>query len=487
MLHLSLSLATAALLVLAFPGFDFAPLAAVALTPLLVACERERSPWRRFVLGEVAGIAYWFGTCYWIQYVLETYGGMGKGGSWGAFGLFCIAKALHMAAFALAAGPLMRRWWAIPSVAALWVAIERTHGPLGFAWQALGNAGIGMGVPLRLAPYTGVYGLSFVFVVLSAALALAVLRRKRRELAWLAALPLLYLLPALPAAQPGTEQAVLVQPNVPQDEEWSASRLSETMNRIGYLTLSAAIAPGAEPPTLIVWPEVPAPFYYDSDPTFREEVTSLARTAHSAFLLGVVAHTPQGAPLNSAILLGPGGEFLGRYDKIYLVPFGEFVPPLFGFVNRITQEAGDFAPGERIVIFRSDGRRTGAFICYEAAFPHLVRRFAAEGAEVLVNLSNDGYFGRSAARAQHLKIARMRAVENRRWLLRATNNGITAVIDPAGRVIASLPPDRPAVLPAQFSYISGETFYTRHGDWFALACAAASLLLLAYPFLNRGG
>jgi apolipoprotein N-acyltransferase len=186
-------------------------------------------------------------------------------------------------------------------------------------------------------------------------------------------------------------------------------------------------------------------------------------------------------------MIGPGGEDLGRYDKIYLVPFGEFIPPLFGFVNRITQEAGDFAAGTRIVLFRAGGRRVGTFICYEAALPHSARRVAAAGAEVFVNISNDGYFGRSAARAQHLKLVRMRAVENRRWILRSTNNGITAAIDPAGRVVERLPADRADALQAHYSYISTQTVYTKYGDWFPILCAAASLLALAHAAATRGG
>ena len=480
MLNLFLALSSAGLLVLVFPGFDYSALAAVALAPLLVASIREHRPLRRLLLGEAAGFVYWFGTCYWIQFVLEVHGSMGFWGSWGAFLLFCLYKALHMAVFTFAAGILMRRAYAIPAVAALWVAIERTHGTMGFAWQTLGNAGIGMSVPLRLAPFTGVYGLSFVFVMLSAGLALAALRRRRRELAWLLALPLLYLFPSLPAAQPGQERAVLVQPNVSESEDWTTQFYSETTNRLAYLTLQAAVQPGIPPPRLIVWPEVPAPFVYDSDPAFRDYAGSLARSARSFFLLGVVAHTPEGAPLNSAVTLGPGGEYLGRYDKIYLVPFGEFVPPFLGFINRITQEAGDFAPGKKVVLFQAEGSRIGAFICYESAFPHLVRRFAADGAELLVNISNDGYFGRSAAREQHLKMARMRAVENRRWILRATNNGVTAAIDPAGRILERLPVDRAAALSTRYSYIAELTPYSRYGDWFALLCAAASLVALAF-------
>jgi apolipoprotein N-acyltransferase len=400
-------------------------------------------------------------------------------------------KALQMAVFALAAGPLMRRSYAVPAVAALWVAIECTHGAFGFAWHTLGNAGIDMSVPLRLAPFTGVYGLSFLFVMTSGAGASACLGllqqpARRREMAWVLALPLLYLLPRVPEASAGQERAVLVQPNISETEEWTTASFSETLGRLRVLTLQAAEAV-SPPPRLMVWPEVPAPFIYDSDSGFRSEAQDLARASRTFFLFGAVAHTPAGAPLNSAVMIGPDGEFLGRYDKIYLVPFGEFIPPLFGFVNRITQEAGDFAPGTRIVLFRVEGRSVGTFICYEAALPHSARRFAAAGAEVFVNISNDGYFGHSAAQDQHLKIVRMRAAENRRWILRSTNNGITAIIDPAGRVVERLPADRAGALQANYSYISTQTVYTKYGDWFPLLCAAASLLALARAAATRGG
>jgi apolipoprotein N-acyltransferase len=483
-LNLITALASSVLLTLTFPGFDFSYLAVVALTPLLVVASRETSLWRRFLIGEAVGIVFWFGTCHWIQFVLNFHGGMGLYGSWGAFLLFCIAKALHMAVFSAAAGPLMRRPYAIPAVAALWVAIEKTHGPLGFAWQALGNAGIDMSVPLRLAPYTGVYGLSFVFVMLNAALALVVLKRPRRELAPLLALPLLYLLPSLPGFAPGNESAKLVQPNISETQEWTAAEFAGTLTRLRLLTLSGN---GPEPPRMIVWPEVPAPFVYDADRDFREQMRALARQARTVFLFGTVTHTPSGAPLNSAVMLDAGGGYLGRYDKIFLVPFGEFVPPLFGFVNRITQEAGDFAPGEKVVVFRAEGRRVGTFICYEAVFPHLVRQFAAEGAEVFVNISNDGYFGRSSAQEQHLKIVRMRATENRRWVLRATNNGITASIDPAGRVVERLPANHAATMQATYYRVSEQTVYTRYGDWFVLLCAVSAMGALGHAVATRGG
>ena len=162
------------------------------------------------------------------------------------------------------------------------------------------------------------------------------------------------------------------------------------------------------------------------------------------------------------------------------MPFGEFVPWPFDFVKRITSETGDFVPGTRVVVPPVDDHKIGTFICYESVFPNFVRRFVAGGAEVLFNISNDGYFGRSAARQQHLEIVRMRAAENRRWILRATNDGITATIDPAGRLRGSLPLYVQAASRSGFTYIQSRTFYTEHGDWFPVVCAIAALALLMW-------
>lgn len=473
------ALVTAILLILTFPRFNLVWLAPVAMAPLLVAVAREPRPWRRFLLGHITGVVYWFGVCYWIEGVLNHYGGLNTPLAWLAFALFCLIKALHMGVFAMLAGILMRRWWAAPAVAALWVAIEATHGFLGFAWLALGNAGINMGLPMRLAPYTSVYGLSFIFMVMATAMALAVLRRPRLQLMWLVALPFLIFLPPLPDAQRGRQTAVLVQPNISEDTAWTSESVDRMQRNLAALSLRTVMTGGNERPALVVWPETPAPLYYDEDARFRGYVTGLAQATRTNLLLGVVAQTPQGAPLNSAILVSPEGTLLTRYDKVNLVPFGEFVPWPFGFVKRITAEAGDFVPGTRVVVSPVDGHRIGAFICYESVFPNFVRRFVADGAEALFNLSNDGYFGRSAAREQHLEIVRMRAAENRRWILRSTNDGITGTIDPAGRLRGTLPPFVEGASRTGFTYIQARTFYTRYGDWFPILCAVMAAALLA--------
>ncbi|MGP8247110.1 MAG: apolipoprotein N-acyltransferase [Bryobacteraceae bacterium] len=486
MLNWILALVSALLSILIYPKFHYVWLAPVALGPLLVAAARESSPWRRFAMGWVCGVVYWAGVCYWIQFVLAIHGGMGQSEGWAMLALFAAAKGIHMGVFAWLAGILMRRWWAIPSVAALWVALEATHGSLGFAWLALGNAGIDMSLPLRLAPITGVWGISFLFVMMGTALALAAMGRSRIELLWL--LPVLFtlVLPPLPGAARGRETALLVQPNLSESEEWTSESFERMLDEQLTETLRGALADPRNPPSIIVWPEVPAPLYYDEDPRFRRYADRLAETTRAYFLVGVVGRTMDGAPTNSAELVAPDGVAVSRYDKVHLVPFGEYVPYPFGWLTRkISTEAGDFAAGSRMVVSPVGAPQIGAFICYESVFPGFVREFVDHGAEVLFNISNDGWFGRSAARLQHLEILRMRAAENRRWILRATNDGITAAIDSAGRLRAGLLSYTEATLPANFRYISEKTFYTRHGDWFAWFSAAIAVIGLAAARLGK--
>jgi len=482
-----LALVSAALLIFTFPKFSIVWFAPVGLTPLLVAMAREPRWKGRFFLGWGAGVVYWFGVCYWIQFVLAFHGGLGESAGWAVFLLFCVAKALHLGVFAALAGPLMGRWWAAPSLAALWVAVEVTHGPLGFAWLALGNAGVDMEIPMRLAPITGVYGISFMFALMSSVVAMAVIRRPRVELLWLAPILLLLGLRQLPPAERGRETAVLLQPKISETEQWTQTSVDAMKRRLVMLSLQGALSEPGHPPSIIVWPEVPAPLYYFEDAVFRGYVNDLARTTNAHVLLGIVAHAPGGAPLNSAALVSPEGTAVSRYDKVNLVPFGEFVPWPFGFANKISTEIGDFAAGNHVVVSPVGTHRIGTFICYESVFPNFVRKFAAGGAEVLFNISNDGWFGKSAAREQHLSMVRMRAAENQRWILRSTNDGITATIDSAGRMRGTLPKYVEATSYTGFSYEPARTLYTRFGDWFPLLCAmGAGLALVAAAVEYRG-
>lgn len=478
------SVATAALLAASFPPLKFAFLAPFALTPLLWSLHYQATPKARFLTGWLCGFLYWAAVCYWIGNVLDAYGGLDGPLAVLTLVLFAAAKGLHMAVFSTLAAMVLKRTWAIPAVAALWTGIERTHGPLGFAWLTLGNAGIEMNLPLRVAPFVGVYGISFIFAALACGLALVAARSGgRRQLLWLAPFAGLWLLPPILLQRPPKEQAVSLQPAVPADMNWTRAEKDRMVRQMSLLTLSEALEPSKEKPALVLWPEAPAPLYYYQDEDLRRAATEIARLSEAPFLFAGVAYTPQHEPLNSAFVLDPRGRLVGRYDKQFLVPFGEFIPSGFGWISKISSEAGDYVAGTRSGVFQTGNRTLGLFICYESAFPHLVRETAKSGADVLINLTNDGYFGKSAAREQHLWLARMRAVENRRWLLRSSNDGRTASIDPLGRVWDEQPEFRRLTARLRFDAIHERTLYTQYGDWFAWLCLAAGLAFCVWAWL----
>jgi len=481
-LNFVLSIASAVLLVLLFPRFNLVWLAPIALTPLLIAVAREpRWKWR-FLMGYSAGIVYWFGLCNWIEWTLAQHAGVSEPVAWTLFVLFCLAKALQLGVFAILAARLPP-----PVVAALWVVLEWTHSYTAFEWLNLGNAAADMSILLRLAPFTGVWGISFAFALMSAVITAALARPRRADSnarrgrlpsLWLLVLLVLFVLPGVPAPERGSATAVVVQPNMDDETLWNTELIGRAEDRLRELSSSLA-PPGSA--ALIVWPEMPAPFY-DNDPTFLNLAGAIARNAHANLLTGVVAHAPDRAPLNSALLIDPNGNPESRYDKVNLVPFGEFVPWPFGLVtSKVSTEAGDFEAGHNVVVSPVGSNRIGTFICYESVFPSYIRRFAASGANALFNISNDSWFGKSQARYQHLQIVRMRAAENHRWIVRATNNGVSAVVDPAGRVRGALPEYQEGAGRFRFAYSSDITPYTRFGDWFVLLCA----LVAAAGFLLR--
>lgn len=455
------------------PPWNLAFLAPVALAPLLFALGHEGDGKARFFAGWLAGFLYWAAVCHWIGDVLSNHGGLNAPLAVVAVVLFALAKGLHLAVFAWMAGPMLKRWWAVPAIALLWTGLERTHAPLGFPWLQLGNAGIEMALPLRLAPLLGVYGLTFLFAATATGAALAALKRPRMQLAWLAAIALLWALPAIETGKAADKQAAVLQPNFDANQAWPEAEKERMLRQTAYLTLAEALDPARPAVALVVWPEAPAPLYYYNDEKFRTQAGTLARLAGAPFLFGTVAYTPDREPLNSAVLLDGRGRLAGRYDKRMLVPFGEYIPWGFGWIGKISSEAGNYAAGETSGRLMAGSRSVGVFICYESAFPHLVRKLAGQGAPVLVNLTNDGYFGGSGApRSQHVMLARMRAVENRRWLLRVANDGLTGSIDPAGRIHDTLPEFKKTAGRLRYAESSETTPYARLGDWFAWACLA---------------
>jgi len=497
-----LVIVSAVLQVLIFPLPNLYVLSWIAVAPLLIALLQARqpetlqlqgparlkpaSPWQGFLLGYTCGILWYGGNCYWVYNTMKQYGGISPAGAAGLLILFCLYLGLYHGAFGLIICVLGKKSLRTALVLAplVWVAVELARTRIsGFPWDLLGITQVD-NIPLaRIARLTGVYGISFEIMIVNTAFAATLLvDRKRQWSLWIATVAAAFVLQIarwMPFPTiPGDRFAVLVQENVPilDNSDWTRQYYEATFSDLTNLSLAP---PGAQGHAdLIVWPESPAPFY-SSDPGFRSGLARIATTAQSWVAAGSIGTERSGGNqevFNSAVLVNPSGELVARYDKVHLVPFGEYLPfpSLFSFAGGLTKEVGTFTPGESRTALKAGPEKLGIFICYESIFPDEVRRFANSGAQVFVNISNDGWYGDSGAYAQHLKQARMRAIENNRWLLRATNTGVTAAIDPYGRVAQQAPRKVRTALVASYSLIDSTTFYTRHGDWLAYSCAIIS-------------
>ena len=497
---------------LIFPSPSVSALSWVALAPLLVAILQKEDEGRGsaptprpaaagFLLGYASGVLWYAGSCYWIYHVMHAYGGLSSPVAAVLLVLFCLYLGLWHGLFGLMLALVSRSrafggGRALALAPVLWVAMELARSRIsGSPWDLLGTAQVA-NIPLtQVATVVGVYGVSFAVMVVNSAFAAALLLPRGRRATMLAAALLAAVglelgVLAQPPADPATHTARLVQQNIPilDSGGWTVEYFEQTLADLGRLS---AVPPpsGAIAPSLIVWPESPAPFY-TNDPRFQQAVSALAAERRAWVVAGSLTPVPRErstALLNSAAWVEPGGAWRARYDKIHLVPFGEYVPfsSLLFFAGTLTREVGDFVPGRERTVFDLGEGKAGVFICFESIFPDEVREFADRGAGVFVNISNDGWFGETGAPGQHLNMARMRAIENRRWLLRPTNSGITASIDPYGRVVASAPRGTRTALEAPYGFISETTFYTRHGDVFAWTCAIISLAALLVSLRRR--
>ena len=378
----------------------------------------------------------------------------------------------------------------------LWTALEyfRTNIPIiGSSWDLSGYPAAHSLALLQITSVTGIYGLCFLIAAYGSLVAYAVLERSRRGWMIAAGVTLLLVVVAaggtylIPAATPHYV-AHLVQTNFPQSESYPADWLTVHAGELDQLEKISVDAAKQEP-GIIIWPEVPAPFSLQ-EPLFAARASQIARDANNYFLVGVLDWKRAGGKFlafNTAVLLDPTGQRIYSYDKIHLLPFGEYVP-LRGwltFAKRLTADISDFTPGSSYSIAEMPQGKFGAFICYEAIFPSEVRRFTASGAQLLITISNDGWFGRSSAPEQHMFMARVRAVENRRWLLRDTNNGYTESIDPYGRTAAQLAIDMRGQLTAPYDFRSDLTPYARFGDWFSWLCIVVTVALLGFALVRR--
>jgi apolipoprotein N-acyltransferase len=492
--RLLLALASGVALALAYPSFNIPLLGWIAPALLIVAVLGERSRFA-FLLGSLQGAAYFGLSLPWFYTVMRQYGPLPVIQAGAVFALVIVVMSLFHAAFAAAIAWLGKFAPGKACLAApfLWVTMEfaTMHMPaIGFPWNLLGYVAAGNLVFVQLTAITGIFGLSLVVASYSALAAWVILQMSLRKQAglkmWIGANAVLIVIAVagprfVPQAR-ADRVAHLVQTNFPVSNgyppNWMQSHAPE-MDRLEQISIGTA----QKIPGVVVWPEVPAPFSLQ-DGNFLARAQRIARGAGGGFLVGVVDWKPlAGGGIganNSAVLLGPNGSLDFIYDKIRLVPFSEYVPwrKWLFFAKDLTGLIGDFQQGSQYKIGRISGGPFSVFICYEAIFPNEIRRFTLAGAQLFVNISDDGWFGGSGAPGQHLAMARVRAVENRRWLLRDTNDGITVSVDPYGRIVARLPANTRGELDAPYAFRADLTPYARWGDWLPWLCVLAALVLL---------
>lgn len=496
-----LSLASGVLLILSFPWFDLEFLAWFALVPLFYSLE-GKNLWQGFRLGFLTGFSSFLGIIYWVIIAVHTYGYIPFVSS----GLILLLLVIYLACY-IGVFAWLLRWTqnrlgvkTVLFAPPLWVSLEYLRSFLlsGFPWANLGHSQY-LNLPfIQIADITGVYGLSFMILLVNATLYTVLQQwpRKRvpsREIAFCAMIllgVLIYGYGKLTALrreipkQPPLKVSV-VQGNIDQSIKWDASFQRETLKIYEKLSMRAA----QEKPDLIIWPETATPFFFQDATEYHPFILNIPKRTQAFLLFGSPSYgIEKGKPnhYNSAYLVSPTGELAGKYDKLHLVPFGEYVPlgdllPL----GSLGEGIGNFKPGNRIALFTLPRARFGVVICFEIIFPDLCRRFVREGAGFLVTITNDAWFGKTSAPYQHFSIAAFRAVENRVFIARAANTGISGFIDPTGKIIQRGDIFTEEALTETIRLSTRRTFYTLYGDLFAWLCSAFTLAMIVYGTLQR--
>jgi apolipoprotein N-acyltransferase len=501
----ALAISSAVLLILSFPDFEFWFLAWVGLVPLFFAIEREKeSAVRSFVLGWLSGFIFFTGTCWWLTFAPITYAGFPSIIAY--LLLFCVTGTVGIfpGIFAVVFSKLLTRFGNIAVIAApfVWVFSEFLRYWLtGNNWNAIGYSQAFNGPFLRAVNLGGEPAISFICVLICACYGFVVLERSKTS-SWFAILPLaliaashlanlfLPISPVSPTARADT--VVAIQPNVPMSgltyDKWKLLRqrhveLAESaLASIDRNPQSAIPNPQS---TAVIFPESPMNFAYEEDEEFRNFLHAFAaRNNVNVLFNSAEPDAPNNKYFNSAVLVGSDGKEIAQYDKIYLLPFGESVPaPLQAIVPAFV---GSFSYGKEYDLLPIGDAKAGVMICFESHFGELGREYVRDGADVLIEMTNDGYLGPTPVLRQHLANAVFRAVETNRPVLRVTNVGITAYISERGEVIN---PTQGYTEDTRVWSVAksdgGQTFYVRYGDWFAWLCSIVTLVLLALTFKSR--
>ena len=516
---LILALASGILLALSFPRYGHPLFAWIALAPLIVSLFAPRQAQgalsqskgevyrgrpqfrsdRAFLLGLVTGAGYFGGTVYWTGTVVTQYGGL----SW-PVGVFVAALlvaylSLFPGLFALCLGWLGERFGirAIVLAPAIWVTTElaRTYFWSGFPWVLLGYSQTTVLPIAQLASVIGVFGVSALVAAVGTAVAYVALSRSAESIPTLACVSGVVLGIALwgdrrlddnvLVDQGRRVRVALVQGNIPQDQKWDDAQAGNILNTYLSMTDEAARR-GAQ---LVIWPESSTPFPFQDDRIGGERIRSLVRKTGIELLLGSDQIVPSSKSYyNAAFLVQKDGSVAGVYQKMHLVPFGEFVPlqRLLFFVGPLVEAAGAFTPGAEMVVLPSSHGLISTAICYEIVFPGLVRESIVRGSQLLTTITNDAWYGHSSAPYQHFVQASMRAIEQGRYLARAANTGISGIVDPYGRVLQQSGIFERTVIVGDVRLLQAATIYGRIGDLFAYICAALTLAALLWSGGIRG-
>jgi len=504
--NLVFSLISGLLIFLSFPKANLGFLAWIALVPLLYTLKDVDIP-GAFRAGFITGLVYNTGLLYWIVFVVVHYGNLPFYAGIAIMLLLVIYLSLYPALFC--AGVAYFRGRGIRGVILapfLWVALDYVKARLfsGFPWEDLGYSQHESLSMIQAADITGVYGITFLIVLINYIVYDWIHRlssssvTERRSLlvesivgVSLIALVLGYGMYRMDNVKNAVKcldstKVSLIQGNIDQSVKWSLKYQTETMKI--YRNMSAeAVGHGV---SLIVWPETAVPFCFQNYDDRSREVIQTARETNSWLLFGSLGYSRAGDDLslrNSAYLISPEGTLSGRYDKVHLVPFGEYVPlrGVLFFIDKLVEGAGDFTPGEEITPLPLDGKMTGILICYEAIFPEISREYCMKGAELLVNITNDAWYGKTSAPYQHLSMAAFRAIENRRYVIRAANTGISAIVDPTGDIVSWTGLFERTALSGPVRFVRQKTFYSRYGNVFACSCIAFLLMGFLISFRRK--
>jgi len=478
--------ASGVLLALAFPRPSFAFLAWLALVPMLISSRQH--PFRS---GFVTGLVFYGFLLYWLNIVMTTYGRLHPVLSGVAWLLLAGYLALYFGATTWLAWRLRERfslpvWITFPVV---WIGLDylREFFLTGFPWGALGYSQLTYLPLVQSADLFGVYGLTGLIVFSNGVIAHALSTWSTlRKVPVVAVVCLCLLFTAnlgygiFKLNQPldqreETLKISLVQGNIDQSVKWNPEWQQKTIDR--YLELSGqGVETGAD---LLIWPESATPFYFQDGRENSTKIRNFSRDHRVGLLFGSPAYRTEGSGfslLNSAFVLSREGDVLGRSDKVHLVPFGEYVPlkTFFPFIDKLVVGVGDFSPGTLTPLDYA-GHQLGVLVCYEGIFPELSRSLVDRGADLLVNITNDAWYGRSSAPYQHLSMVRMRAIENRVWLARAANTGVSALFAPSGRTVAATTIFEALQVTETAGLGAGESIYRRTGDTLPALCLGASL------------